>query len=103
MLNLNVIKNWGMKPFKSLDVWLTDPRFKQLITQEWKNNIGMPAPHKLKLLKIPIKKWNKECFGNVDENIRRIENESKKIDIMGDGRDLNDEETSRFEALNEVL
>lgn len=53
-------KNWGSGPFRNLDVWFS----------------------KLKRLKEPIRKWNKQVFGNLDAgkcNLRRI----KKVGHLG--------------------
>ena len=63
-----VIK-WGLKPFKSLDVWQSDNRFLEFVRVEWTNyevqGGGMYIfKEKLKKLKADLKVWNKEVFGN---------------------------------------
>lgn len=58
-------ENRGPKPFKNLDVWFTNPRFKKLVEHEWKNLHSLPFQEKLKRLKEPINVWNKKVFGNI--------------------------------------
>lgn len=35
LLKLEERVDWGPKPFRILDTWLKDPRFKPLITKTW--------------------------------------------------------------------
>lgn len=65
--------------------------------------IDLPVHQKLKRLKAPIKDWNKNCFGNVDENIKKLETESNKLDCIYDNMLLDQEEISRDKAIRGEL
>lgn len=66
-------KDWGPKPFKSLDAWFSNPHFIRMVKSEWKALGNLPINAKLKALKKPIKKWNRDVFGNIDRRIEELE------------------------------
>ena len=91
--------NGGPKPFRSLDTWFTHPGFTKMVKQEWMKLGDISIVQKLKQLKSPLKKWNKEAFGNIDNAINKFENDllliEKKIkENKGDDTDL-----ARIQAL----
>lgn len=67
------------RSFRFKKFWLTHPDFKQLIYEWWR---GFEEPEgsqmyafqqKLKYIKVKLKKWNKESFGNILEEKHRLE------------------------------
>jgi len=79
------IKDWGPKPFRSLDVWLAEPGFKALVKEKWGSylvhgNSMSILKDKLKLLKADIRVWNKEVFGCMEFNKKTIAAEIEDLD-----------------------
>ena len=64
----------GPKLFRNRDTWFSHPSFLKLVEEEWKGKGNMHFLDKLNKLKAPLKKWNKESFGNIDSNTQRLEN-----------------------------
>ncbi|XP_068475080.1 uncharacterized protein [Phaseolus vulgaris] len=70
-------KDWSPKSFRSFDVWLKEPGFKVMVKDKWESyqvqgyNMSI-FKDKLKLLKADIKEWNRNIFGCVESNKRRI-------------------------------
>ena len=54
---------------------------------------------KMKGLQRPLRIWNKERFGNIDEAINNFEHEIQVLDIKNEQGDLNEVELARYEAL----
>jgi len=66
------LMDWRPKPFRSLDVWQKDNRFLDFVRSKWQTyevfGGGMVVlKEKLKKLKIDLKKWYREVFGNVNQ------------------------------------
>ena len=59
--------NLGPKPFRALDCWFLNNNFKLFVKEEWGKLcvVAYVLKEKLKYLKMCLKKWNKEYFGNV--------------------------------------
>jgi len=81
--------DWGPKPFRCLDVWQKDVRFKELVRTKWKSYVirgnGLYIlKEKLKRLKFDIRSWNKSVFGDV--NKQRVELE-KRIQVLDEKDD----------------
>ena len=82
-------KDWGPKPFRSLDVWLKEPGFRAMIKEKWdsyevQGNSMSVLKDKLKLLKVDLKMWNKNVFGCVESHKRRILSETEELDGKDD-------------------
>lgn len=87
--------NWDVKPFKCLDVWLNSYSFGNLVNEECRKMDRIHVHHKLKMLKLTIKRWNDFVFGNVDQN----EKELQKLDLVLDNRDLSVIEEAKMATL----
>ena len=90
-------------PFRALDVWLDEPSFMELFEAEWVQLSGLPLEKKLRLIKKPIKKWNREVYGHIDRNIQKFEQALDKAEaevVKGEHGDL---QWSRIEALRSQL
>ncbi|XP_047979234.1 uncharacterized protein LOC125221151 [Salvia hispanica] len=77
----------GVRPFRSIDVWFLHLDFTKLVREEWRALGNMPIHMKLKALQLPLRKWNRETFGNIDDAIKKFEVEQlliqEKIDLRG--------------------
>ena len=63
-------------------MWVIHPKFKKMAQEEWRLLGNAHAAKKLKCLQIPIKKWNKEGFGNIDQKIKSFEEEMARVDSL---------------------
>ncbi|XP_068486497.1 uncharacterized protein [Phaseolus vulgaris] len=86
-------KDWDPGPFKTIDAWLLEPGFKDLVKDKWNNyevqgNRMSKLKDKLKLLKGDIKEWNRSIFGNIEESKRIIMMEIEKLDVKDAECDL---------------
>lgn len=95
--------NWGPRPFRTLDVWFSNPNFVKMVEGEWKMLENVPLHTKLKRLKIPLKKWNKEVFGDIDRKVEQLEAEIKKLGLMNEEQGLNEVNLARLKALTAQL
>ncbi|XP_028102574.1 uncharacterized protein LOC114301812 [Camellia sinensis] len=103
-------RDWGPKPFRFLNAWTLHPYFKSFVDKIWKETLvdgwaGFQCLRKLKSLRIALKQWNQEVFGNVDYNLKLLEEEYSDPDFPSIGHykelhilDLAAEERPLFEA-----
>lgn len=50
---------------------------------------------KLRSLKLALKKWNNDVFGNVESKLKEAEEELHNLDLMAESRNLNEMEITR--------
>ena len=101
-LEIDINKNSGKNPFRFEAFWLRDSNFIKKIEEWWFESTvqGKGRMHtfqlKLKELKGKIKKWNKEEFGNIREEKKKLEREmealQQRIIIEGRSKESNKEE-----------
>lgn len=72
--------------FRSLNVWLKHPGFKELVQQEWSKYSSLDVDQKLKALKKPLKEWNTTKFVNINENLNREEKDLSNLNKEGETR-----------------
>ena len=65
--------DWGPKPFRFQNVWLTHHGCMELIKSSWLKSMGMTFLEKLKVMKADLKTWNSQDFGNIDSRISQFE------------------------------
>jgi hypothetical protein len=58
---------------------------------------------KLKALKLDLKKWNEEVFGNVGKQKNDLLDDVRKLDIIAEGRPLIEGERLRKEGISREL
>jgi len=92
----SVEKNWGPKPFRSIDAWLMEKGFSEMVKNKWSSypvqgSAFIKIKEKLKLLKGDLKVWNRDEFGNIQTNKKRILQDLEALDsqdcINGLGED----------------
>lgn len=84
--------NWGPKPFRFQNCWLTDPRCLKIVNNVWQKSAALHTVEKLREVKKQLKTWNHDEFGNIDSSIKRLEEEIQKLDRINNLRDLDDQE-----------
>jgi len=94
---------WGPSPFRTLDCWLEEPSFMSTFKREWVHLSGLPLEKKLKMIKKPLKEWNRNTFGHIEQNINKFQREMDKIEREAQVRELQEEEWSRLDALRTQL
>ena len=94
---------WGPTPFRSLDVWLQEPSFIHLFKKEWLQLTGLSLDAKLKAIKKPLKKWNREVFSHIDQKIAAYQLEMQKLDQKAQTTELQECEWLRRNAIQSQL
>jgi len=99
----SVQEDWGPIPFRTLDCWLEEPSFLNTFKKEWVKLSDLPLEKRLKLIKKPLKDWNRKSFGHIEQNIGKFQKEIDKLESVAQDRELQEEEWSRLEALRTQL
>jgi len=86
-------KDWGPKPFRSIDAWFMEPGFKEYVKEKWGSYNGQENKissfkEKLKSLKADLKVWNKNVLGCLQTNQKQILKEIEVLDVKDDNEDL---------------
>lgn len=101
------IRDWGPRPFKFMDIWLSNPKCMDIAKDTWENThvngwAGFIILQKLRAIKDKLKVWNKEEFGDVNTALQDKEAELHQFDLLVEERTLNAEEiASRCKAKTE--
>ncbi|KAF1898718.1 hypothetical protein Lal_00028243 [Lupinus albus] len=91
-------QDWGPRPFRVINAWFDDKDFATFVKDNWEA-LSHPSgwrmgirKSKLQKLNMLLKKWNKEHFGNIDQNIAIAEQCIHNLDLKGEASGLNDDE-----------
>ena len=95
--------NWGPKPFRSIDAWFSHPGFLKFVEDEWKSCEEFGIMEKLRRLKQPLKKWNCDVFGHIDQNIKILEREIEEVFGRMEEDDSNEVNLARLNALKSYV
>jgi len=93
-------RDWEPKPFRTIDAWQMEPGFKEMVTAKWSayaiqgDNI-IKIKDKLKCLKCDLKVWNKEVFGHMETERKRMLKEIEDLDARDAVDNLNDHSKER--------
>ena len=89
-------QRWRRKPFRFEAMWLKDSGCKEIVTKAWDCNVvGTPmyvATKKLKKCKKRLKEWDRDHFGSVKNNIKKLKEQLWKAEM----------ESVRFGSYEEV-
>jgi hypothetical protein len=90
----------GRRPFRFENMWLKADGFKERVKEWWDSYIFYGTPSyimacKLKALKVDLKKWNEEVFGNVGVKRNKLMSELEELDAVADLRQLTGEESQK--------
>lgn len=100
-------QEWGPKPFRVLNSWHNDPRFRGFVEKSWKSlvvhgNGAFIMKEKLKLLKSLLKQWNSEVFGNLITKRNDVVVRMNALDVRAGEHQLTVEEVlERKELMRE--
>ncbi|XP_068487120.1 uncharacterized protein [Phaseolus vulgaris] len=99
-------KNWGPKPFRTIDVWLMEEGFNGMVKEKWQSytvqgNEILKLKDKLKLLKGDLKIWNRDVYGNLHTIKMSILSEIESLDSLDlDGGSVRSGRLERMELTN---
>jgi len=82
-----VDKDWGPKPFKTIDAWFMERGFLNMVKDRWtsypdQGNAFMVLKEKLKCLKRDMKVWNMDVFGIIESTKKKILEEIETLDCQ---------------------
>ncbi|KAH1215306.1 hypothetical protein GmHk_13G036474 [Glycine max] len=102
------IVDWGPQPFIVLDCWLSDVSFKKVVHQCWNSQLqpgwgGFVLKEKFKNLKMRVKRWNKEEYGDTFNKFKMIESDLNKLEEISSHRQLSSQEDIKRKNLQEAL
>ncbi|PNX70399.1 hypothetical protein L195_g057354, partial [Trifolium pratense] len=85
--------DWGPKPFRFNNHWLKSNGFGEVVEAVWATSMGgmrkgVMVKEKLKALKETLKRWNKEVYGGLEENIAGLTKEVERLDLKREGDDF---------------
>ncbi|KAL7208341.1 hypothetical protein ACSBR1_030152 [Camellia fascicularis] len=97
-------KDWGPRLFRFINAWTLHSQFLSVVKHSWEEAAvtgwaSYVIYSKLKALRIALKTWNLEVFGNVKHKLKEAEEELHSLDLCAEYRDLDDSEKSRRQAL----
>lgn len=71
-----MIKDWGAKPFKSVNAWWDHPQFQSVLGEALTNIVATKSDKSivmlLKELLGKLKTWNKDIFGDLNNRKNRL-------------------------------
>ena len=94
---------WGPVPFRAFDFWLEEPSFLKTFQSEWVKLLDVPLEKKLKLIKKPLKEWNRNVLGHFDVHINKFMEALLQMEKEAQRRVLRRDECSRMDALRSQL
>ncbi|XP_068474698.1 uncharacterized protein [Phaseolus vulgaris] len=73
----SMAKDWGPKPFRTIDAWMLEKGFSEMIKEKWSSYDVqgcefVKCKEKLKRMKGDLKAWNMDVFGNIHSKKREI-------------------------------
>lgn len=88
-------RDWGPKSFRFINAWTLHPSFFAFVEKVWKETIvegwsGFKCLRKLKALKLALKQWNVEVFGNVESKLKLLEEELHVLDLKAEESSLSE-------------
>ena len=91
--------NWGAKPFRFQNCWLTHPGCMRIIKEVWLSLSSAKFEEKLKEIKRRLIEWNRHEFGHIEQSITALEDKIHEFDQASNSRNLTEDElTERREA-----
>lgn len=91
------VKDWGKKPFRFINAWLTHPKCLQIIKEGWEADsslgwAGFRILQKLSGIKIKLKEWNSSEFGNLNTKSEELKLKLQQYDLIAESRSLSEVE-----------
>ena len=81
----------GKKPFRFENMWLKDEGFLERVSSWWESYLFQGTPsfslaNKLKMLKLDLKRWNAEEFGNIGLRVQNLWKDFNELEVIEDDR-----------------
>ena len=81
----------GKKPFRFENMWLKDEGFLERVSSWWETYLFQRTPsfslaNKLKMLKLDLKRWNVEEFGNIGLRVQNLWKDFNELEVIEDDR-----------------
>lgn len=97
--------DWGPRPFKFYNAWLSKKGCSSLVKEEWGGSTGDKERLSIKLRKLKgkLKKWNEEEGCVMEGNIKFVEDRLKELNDLNEKMELSIEEKEEFIRLNVEL
>ncbi|XP_068492263.1 uncharacterized protein [Phaseolus vulgaris] len=94
------VKDWGPRPFKTIDAWFMEPGFKDFVKEKWcsynvPGNSIYRLKEKLKLLKVDLKEWNRNEYGCLETKKKQILRHIEDLDVIDDNNSLEEHDKLR--------
>lgn len=101
-------RNWGPRSFRFLNAWTLHPNFMSMVKKSWSETetygwAGFRLKNKLANLKMTLKKWNVEVFGNVEHQLKSAKEELYEIDLKTEDGTLLDTKIGRRKELRSLV
>jgi len=82
---------------------MNEPSFIKVFKKEWVQLTGLPFHMKVVKMREPLRKWNREVFGHIDQKIKSFQKEMAKLDLKAQEFMLDEVEWHRRDALQSLL
>ncbi|KAL7183710.1 hypothetical protein ACSBR2_025985 [Camellia fascicularis] len=94
-------RDWSPKPFKFINAWTLHPSFFAFVEKVWNETIvegwsGFKCLRKFKALKLALKQWNVEVFGNVESKLKLLEEELHVLELKVEESSLSESDFTRI-------
>ncbi|XP_050243704.1 uncharacterized protein LOC126692222 [Quercus robur] len=98
----------GKKPFRFENMWLKDEGFLGRVSSWWESYHFQETPsfslaNKLKMLKLDLKRWNVEEFGNIGLKVQNLWKDLKVLEVIEEVRALTVEERREKDRIHGEL
>lgn len=90
LLASSIDQNWGPRPFRFINIWLSNPRCMEIIQISWFDSKGLEPHKRLKALKMNLREWSKSNFGHIDSTISKLEEKIANFDATSNFRSLDE-------------
>ncbi|XP_028110225.1 uncharacterized protein LOC114308763 [Camellia sinensis] len=90
-------RDWSPRPFRFLNVWILHQQFQLVVKKSWEE-VGVSGwasfviQAKIRNLRLALKRWNVEVFGNVHLALKTTKEKLHSLDLLAESRDLDDSE-----------
>lgn len=94
------VKDWGKKPFRFVNAWLSHPKCSTIIKESWESDMtrgwaGFKILQKLRNVKHKLKALNSFDFGNLNEKIEELKSKLHQFDLIAEDRSLTEVEKAK--------
>ncbi|KAL7265495.1 hypothetical protein ACSBR1_003298 [Camellia fascicularis] len=84
-------RDGGPKHFWFINAWALHPKFKIEVKKSWEESqilewASFRIMYKLRMLRSQLGKWNREVFGNIEDQLKKVEDELHKWDLKAEVR-----------------